>query len=129
VCSRPAQALSEATQPFGLPTPKRTGAPLTRLARQSGCSDGQASQLPSRYTASKSKDYCDRVPLKSRKPAISEQAFMGGESSVKDAAISVGLRGAGLLTIRPMRFAMGATVFVIGVLTGVGIAAWMMPPV
>jgi hypothetical protein len=48
---------------------------------------------------------------------------------VKEGASSVGLRGARLLTIRPMRIAMGATVFVIGVLTGAGIAAWMMPPV
>ena len=48
---------------------------------------------------------------------------------MKEGASSVGLRGAGLLTIRPMRIAMGATVFVIGVLTGAGIAAWMMPPV
>jgi hypothetical protein len=39
------------------------------------------------------------------------------------------LRGAELLTIRPVRIAMGATVFMIGVLTGAGIAAWMMPPV
>jgi hypothetical protein len=35
----------------------------------------------------------------------------------------------GLLTIRPMRIAMGASVFVIGLLTGAVIAAWMMPPV
>jgi hypothetical protein len=34
-----------------------------------------------------------------------------------------------LLTIPAMRIAMGATVFLIGVLTGAGIAAWMMPPV
>jgi hypothetical protein len=34
-----------------------------------------------------------------------------------------------LLTIRPARTAMGATVFLIGVFTGAGIAAWMMPPV
>jgi hypothetical protein len=33
------------------------------------------------------------------------------------------------LTIWPARVAMGATVFVIGVLTGAGIAAWMMPPI
>jgi hypothetical protein len=31
-----------------------------------------------------------------------------------------------LLTIQPMRIAMGATVFLIGVFTG---AAWMMPPI
>jgi hypothetical protein len=78
---------------------------------------------------SKSKHCRDRVPLKSRKPAISEQAFTGGEGSVKGGAISVGLPWTGLLTVRPMRIAMGATVFVIGVLTGAGIAAWMMPPV
>jgi hypothetical protein len=41
----------------------------------------------------------------------------------------VGLRGAELLTIQPMRIAMGATVFLIGVFTGAGIAAWMMPPI
>jgi hypothetical protein len=34
-----------------------------------------------------------------------------------------------LLTLRPARIVMGATVFVIGVLTGAGIAAWMMPPI
>jgi hypothetical protein len=85
--------------------------------------------LPSRYTVSKSKHYRGGVPLKSRKPAISEQMFTGGEGSVKEGASSFGLRGGGLLTIRPMRIAMGATVFMIGVLTGAGIAAWMMPPV
>jgi hypothetical protein len=69
------------------------------------------------------------MPLKSQKPATSEQTFTDGEASVKEGASSLGLRGAGLLAIRPMRIAMGATVFVIGVLTGAGIAAWMMPPV
>jgi hypothetical protein len=39
------------------------------------------------------------------------------------------LRGAELLRIRAARVVMGATVFVIGVLTGAGIAAWMLPPV
>jgi hypothetical protein len=85
--------------------------------------------LPSRYTVSKSKHCRDGVPLTSPKSAISEQTFRGGEGSVREGAISVGLRGAGLLTIRPMRIAMGAAVFVIGVLSGAGIAAWMMPPV
>jgi hypothetical protein len=47
----------------------------------------------------------------------------------KEGARSVGLRGAELLTIRPTRIATGATVFLIGVLTGAGIAAWMMPPI
>jgi hypothetical protein len=47
---------------------------------------------------------------------------------VKEGASSVGLWGAELLTIRPMRIAMGATVFVIGVLAGAGVAAWIMPP-
>jgi hypothetical protein len=47
----------------------------------------------------------------------------------KEGARSVGLRGAELLTIRPARIAMGAAVFMIGVLTGAGIAAWMMPPI
>jgi hypothetical protein len=47
---------------------------------------------------------------------------------VKEAASSIGLRGAELLT-RPARIVMGATVFMIGVLTGAGVAAWMMPPV
>jgi hypothetical protein len=40
----------------------------------------------------------------------------------------MGLRGAELL-IRPARIVMGATVFMIGVLAGAGIAAWMAPPV
>jgi hypothetical protein len=48
---------------------------------------------------------------------------------VKEGAGSVGLWGAGLLTMRPAFIVMGATVFVIGVLTGAGVAAWMMPPV
>jgi hypothetical protein len=34
-----------------------------------------------------------------------------------------------MLTIRPMRIFVGATVFVMGVLSGAGIAAWMMPPI
>jgi hypothetical protein len=41
----------------------------------------------------------------------------------------VGLRGPKLLIIRPARVVMGATVFVIGVLTGAGIAMWVLPPV
>jgi hypothetical protein len=48
---------------------------------------------------------------------------------VKEGASSFGLRRAELLIIRPVRLVMGATVFVIGALTGAGIAAWMMPPV
>jgi hypothetical protein len=49
---------------------------------------------------------------------------------VKEGASSVGLWGAELLTmLRPACIAMGATVFVIGVLAGAGVAAWMMPPV
>jgi hypothetical protein len=47
----------------------------------------------------------------------------------QEGACSAGLRGTKLLTIRPGRVLMGATVFVFGVLTGAGIAAWMMPPV
>jgi hypothetical protein len=88
------------------------------------------------------------VPAKSRKSAISEQTFTGGEEAWwgsaahhrvagpcdgerdrDDHLCKVGVRGAELLTIPPMRIAMGATVFLIGVLTGAGIAAWMMPPV
>jgi hypothetical protein len=34
-----------------------------------------------------------------------------------------------LLIIGPVRVVMGATVFVIGVLAGAGIAMWVMPPV
>jgi hypothetical protein len=90
--------------------------------------EDQAKLLPPRDTVSKSNQHREGVPLKSQKPTISEQTFRGGEGSVKEASSSVGLRGAGLL-IRPLRIAMGATVFVIGVLTGAGIAAWMMPPV
>jgi hypothetical protein len=52
-----------------------------------------------------------------------------GRGIVKEGAGSVGLWGAGLLTMRPAFIVMGATVFVIGVLTGAGVAAWMMPPV
>jgi hypothetical protein len=53
-------------------------------------------------------------------------------------ASSVGSRGAELRTIQQARIVVGATVlvigvsatvFVIGALTGAGIAAWMMPPV
>jgi hypothetical protein len=40
----------------------------------------------------------------------------------------IALRGAELL-INPARILIGATVFVVGVLAGAGIAAWMMPPV
>jgi hypothetical protein len=47
----------------------------------------------------------------------------------KEGSGSVGLRGAELLTFRAARIVMGATVFVIGVLTGAGIAAWVMPPI
>jgi hypothetical protein len=78
---------------------------------------------------SKSNQRREGVPLKSQKLATSEQTFTGGEGSVKEGASSVGLRGAELLAIQPMRIAMGATVFLIGILTGAGIAAWMMPPV
>jgi hypothetical protein len=69
---------------------------------------------------SKSKRYRAAAPLESHKPTVSEQAFTGGEGSVKEGATYVGLRRSGLLTIQPMRIAMGATVFVIGVLTGAG---------
>jgi len=34
-----------------------------------------------------------------------------------------------LLTVGPVRVVMGTTVFIIGVLAGAGIAAWIMPPV
>jgi hypothetical protein len=47
----------------------------------------------------------------------------------KEGARSVGLRGAELLMIRPARVVMCAAVFTIGVVTGAGIAAWMMPPI
>jgi hypothetical protein len=92
--------------------------------------------LPLRYTVSKSKDDRGGVPPKSRKPAISERPFTGEEGSVKIEASSVGLR-AELRTIQQARIVVGATVlvigvsatvFVIGALTGAGIAAWMMPP-
>ena len=46
-----------------------------------------------------------------------------------EGASSVGLWGAELLPVQVARIVMGATVFVIGVLTGAGVAAWMMPPV
>jgi hypothetical protein len=67
-------------------------------------------------------------PSAPKKPetGYSEQTFTSGERYVMEAAI--GLRGAELL-IRPARIVMGATVFVIGVLADVGIAAWMMPPI
>jgi hypothetical protein len=41
------------------------------------------------------------------------------------------LWGAELLTLglEPAQVVMGAAVFVIGVLTGAGIASWMMPPI
>jgi hypothetical protein len=39
------------------------------------------------------------------------------------------VRGAELLTIRPIRAAIGAAVFMLGILAGAGIAAWMVPPV
>jgi hypothetical protein len=47
----------------------------------------------------------------------------------KKGACFIGLRGAELLMIRPAAVVMGAAVFMIGVLSGAGIAAWMMPPV
>jgi hypothetical protein len=34
-----------------------------------------------------------------------------------------------LLTTRPVRAVIGGAVFVLGVLAGAGIAAWMVPPV
>jgi hypothetical protein len=43
-----------------------------------------------------------------------------------------GLQGAGLLellTIQPARIMIGATVFMVGILSGAGIAMWVMPPV
>jgi hypothetical protein len=78
---------------------------------------------------SKSKHHRDRVPPKNRKLAICEQTFTGGEGIVKEGVGSVALRGVELLTIPPALIVMGAAVFMIGVLTGAGIAAWMMPPV
>jgi hypothetical protein len=39
------------------------------------------------------------------------------------------LWGAELLTIRAARIVLAATVFVIGVLSGAGVEAWMMPHV
>jgi hypothetical protein len=47
----------------------------------------------------------------------------------KEGACFIGLRGAELLMIRPAAIVVGAAVFMIGVLSGAGIAAWMMPPV
>jgi hypothetical protein len=93
--------------------------------------------LPLRYTVSKSEHYWDSVPPKCQKPAISERPFTSGEGSVKVEANSDGLRGAELRTFQRARTVVGATVlvvgvsatvFVIGALTGAGIAAWMMPP-
>jgi hypothetical protein len=34
-----------------------------------------------------------------------------------------------LLNIRPARFVIGITVFMTGILSGAGIAMWVMPPV
>jgi hypothetical protein len=34
-----------------------------------------------------------------------------------------------LLTIRPVRAVIGTAVFVLGVLAGVGLAAWVMQPI
>jgi hypothetical protein len=34
-----------------------------------------------------------------------------------------------LLTIQPARIVIGATVFLMGILSGAGIAMWVMPPV
>jgi hypothetical protein len=34
-----------------------------------------------------------------------------------------------LLTIQPARIMIGATVFMMGILSGAGIAMWVMPPV
>jgi hypothetical protein len=48
---------------------------------------------------------------------------------VKEVANSIGLRWGELLTIESARIVVGVTVFVIGALTGAGIAAWMMPPI
>jgi hypothetical protein len=107
-------------------------------AAGAGDRDRTLKPLPLRHTVSKSKHCRDGVPPKSRKPAISERPFMGGEGSVKVEASSVDLRGAELRTIQQARIVVGATVlvigvsaavFVIGALTGAGIAAWMMPPV
>jgi hypothetical protein len=78
---------------------------------------------------SESKRRRGHVPAKSRKPAISEQTSTGGRGIVKEGVSSVGLWGAELLTMRAAFIVMGATVFMIGVLTGAGIAAWVMPPV
>jgi hypothetical protein len=33
------------------------------------------------------------------------------------------------MNIRPARIMMGATVFMMGILSGAGIAMWVMPPV
>jgi hypothetical protein len=47
----------------------------------------------------------------------------------QEGAGSAGLRRPQLLTSRPIRAAIGVTVFVFGVLAGAGLAAWMMPPI
>jgi hypothetical protein len=109
--------------------------------------------LSARHRLQKSKRPREGVPAKSREAAFSEQRSLGGEEHCEDhyahrrvawscdrerrrndcldkeGARSVGLRGTELLMIRPAYIVMGAAVFMIGVLGGAGIAAWMMPPV
>jgi hypothetical protein len=59
---------------------------------------------------------CDRWATKSRLPSGS--SYFGGAF-----AGEVGMN------IRPARIMMGATVFMMGILSGAGIAMWVMPPV
>jgi hypothetical protein len=85
--------------------------------------------LSARHTASKSKRTATVCPQKVGNRRFLNKHSRVGRDIVKEGAISAGLWGAEWLTIPPTRIAMGATVFMIGVLTGAGIAAWMMPPV
>jgi hypothetical protein len=82
--------------------------------------------LSARHTLSKSKNHGTYAP---KKPENGDfWTNIHGWGGYRD-GISVDLWGAGLLTIRAARIVLAATVFVIGVLSGAGVAAWMMPPV
>jgi hypothetical protein len=65
---------------------------------------------------------CVRYATKSCRP--SGTASLGDE---KEACREARLLE--LLTIQPERIMIGATVFMMGILSGAGIAMWVMPPV
>jgi hypothetical protein len=61
---------------------------------------------------------CNQIP-----PAVWYGIALGREGGLLEAGLLE------LLTIQPVRIMIGATVFMMGILSGAGIAMWVMPPV